>query len=47
MKTAVKQVGILSKESEAKTSEFGLYVLEFSFQAFAIIFYCLHHVILL
>lgn len=47
MKTAVKRVGNLSKESEAKTLEFGLYMLAFSFQAFAIIFNCLHHVIAL
>lgn len=38
METAVKDVGILSKESEGKTLEFDLYMLDCSFQAFASIF---------
>lgn len=46
MKTAVKDVGILSKGSGAKTLEFDLYMLDCSFQAFAIIFNCLYCAIL-
>lgn len=46
-KTAVKDVGILSKESEGKTLEFDFYMLDCSFQAFAITFNCLHCAILL
>lgn len=47
MKTAVKGIGILSEESEGKTLEFDLYMLDCRFQAFAIIFNCLHCAMLL
>lgn len=46
MKTAVKDAGILSKESEVKTLEFDFCMLDCSFQVFAIIFTCLHCAIL-
>lgn len=40
METAVKDAGILSKESEGTTLEFDLCMLDCSFQAFASIFNC-------
>lgn len=46
VKTAMKRVRILFVESKTKTLESVLSMLAFSFQTFAIIFNCLHRVIL-